>query len=353
MSRQQIIDKVVKRIIEFNNPEEELLKQYDYSNDVWAMKTNMWDWVPGVGMYGLCRAWKYTENPDYLKFIQLWVKYNICEAQRVKTVNATAPLLSALTVYEATGDKEILKVCTEAGQWVLNSASRTREGGIEHTVNNGDRKFREQIWADTLFMACIFLSNLGRLTGNHEFIKEAGRQVLIHQKVLKDAGTELFYHGWNCENKNWMSGALWGRANAWMIASTVEILSNLPSDFNEGSQIIDNLHNHAAALKRVQRSNGMFGTVLNQIDSYDETSATAGIAYGIKRGIKAGYLPESYNEVWQKAEMAVIERINDKGEVLEVSSGTPVLKTLEDYNKIKKIPTLYGQGLTLLLLCEE
>lgn len=132
--------------------------------------------------------------------------------------------------------------------------------------------FHEQIWADTLFMVCIFLVKLGNLSGNKKYIDEAEKQLVIHHKVLKDKVTGLFFHGYNCENKDWMSGALWARANAWVTISTVEILEELPRAFKGRENIITSMLEQVESLEKFQRKNGMFGTLLNQEDAYDETS---------------------------------------------------------------------------------
>ena len=35
-----------------------------------------------------------------------------------------------------------------------------------------------------------------------------------------------------------------------------------------------------------------------------------------------------------------------------VSGGTPIMPTIDAYGKLTRYPTLYGQGLTLMMLCE-
>jgi unsaturated rhamnogalacturonyl hydrolase len=346
MSRDKLINMTADAMIYYDtNSESDQGKK-------WAMNINYWDWVPGVGMYALFRTWEHTRNTEYLGFIKGWVDSHLEQAYRVKVVNTTIPLVTVLEMYRITENPGYLKTAVDIGNWILKEAPRTREGALEHTVTEA-ADFSEQIWADTLFMSCIFLSKLGLIACRKEFTKEAAKQLLIHHRVLKDKNTGLFYHGWNCEEQNWMSGALWGRANAWITASTVELLENLPQDFTGREEIVKSLIEQVEALQKYQRVNGMFGTVLNDPEAYDETSAAAGIAYGIKRGIRSGFIPKKFMEVALKAEKAVIERINEKGEVEGVSTGTPVMPSIDDYKKIKTYPTLYGQALALMMLCER
>ena len=53
-----------------------------------------------------------------------------------------------------------------------------------------------------------------------------------------------------------------------------------------------------------------------------------------------------------KAMEGVITKINPDGAVEGVSGGTPIMPTIDAYGKLTRYPTLYGQGLTLLMLSE-
>ena len=46
----------------------------------------------------------------------------------------------------------------------------------------------------------------------------------------------------------------------------------------------------ALALWKYQRVNGLFTTLVDVEETYCETSATAGIAYGIIKGLRLGWL---------------------------------------------------------------
>ena len=340
MNKQALIESIVLRMI---NPD----------NKEWGMNIHCFDWVPGVGLNGVYYAWKYTGDRRYWDALESWAQEHLKEAYTLKTVNSTAPMSTILSLYEENGNQEYLKVCTDIADYILREAPRTREGGLEHTVTEKVPGFNEQLWADTLFMVGIFLAKMGKITGNYAYTEEAAKQLVIHHKVLKDKKSGLFYHGWNCEQQNWMSAVRWGRANAWITVSTVEMLEMLPDEFEGRDEVITSLVEQVAELKYVQRNNGMFGTVLDDPDAYGETSATAGIAAGIKKGIKLGYIPKEYHIIAEKAEKAVVERINENGEVMEVSYGTPIMASAEEYRTIPNhLPVLYGQALALMMLCQ-
>lgn len=340
MDKKQLIDSLVSRIT-------------DYEEQDWGMNMRLFDWAPGVALYGICSAWKYTRNKRYFNYLENWAEQNLHMAYAAKAVNSAAPLLAILALYEETGNQDNLKVCNDIAGWLVKEAPRTREGGLEHTVIEKVPGFKEQLWADTLFMAVLFLAKIGRITGNMLYSEEASKQLRTHYKALKDTTTGLFFHGWNSGQGNWMSAVRWGRANAWITASTVEIISEVPRMFEGRAEVLESLIGQVKALGEVQKENGMFCTVVDDPGSYEETSATAGISYGIKKGVRLGYLPEEMLIIAEKAENAVINRVNERGEVEEVSYGTPIMPSAEDYKNIPRhLPTLYGQGLALLMLCQ-
>ena len=107
------------------------------------------------------------------------------------------------------------------------------------------------------------------------------------------------------------------------------------------------------ALWKLQRVNGLFTTLIDVEETYCETSATAGIAYGVIKGVRLGWLPEEkYAEMGMLSANAVLAQIDETGAVQGVSGGTGMGHTLQHYKDIIVTPTAYGQGLTFLMLTE-
>lgn len=74
-------------------------------------------------------------------------------------------------------------------------------------------------------------------------------------------------------------------------------------------------------------------------DFYHEVSGSAGIAAGFKRSAKLGWVDDAFDDAADRTLRALLGHIGCKGEVLNVSSGTPVMPTVEDYNRIPVRPT--------------
>lgn len=82
------------------------------------------------------------------------------------------------------------------------------------------------------------------------------------------------------------------------------------------------------------------------------TDITAGIAYGISRGVALGLLDRRFTHTALCAREAVVGCIGTDGLVSNVSDGTPMGHTLDFYRQIPDTPTPYGQALTMLMLVD-
>lgn len=314
----------------------------------WGMNIECFDWAPGVGLYGIFSAYQKTGDEKYLNFLEGWTKRHIDEAFCNKTVNSTAPLLTVCSMCAVRPNEAYTEVCRKIANYIICEAPLTSIGGLEHTVTEPVPGFAEQMWADTLFMACMFLVSFGKLTDEQKYIDFAVRQMVLHHKVLRSEDG-LYYHGYNGVTKDHMSAVKWGRANAWIVYATAAILSEA-SDFAEYEEIKGNLTAQIHALEKVQRENGGFGTVLDDASSYVEISATAGIAAGIRLAVRTGLVDQTALLCAERATDAVIDAIEPDGTVGGVSTGTPVLALAEEYKRVKIFPSLYGQGLSILAL---
>lgn len=318
----------------------------DYNNDTWQMNIGRCDWVAGVGLYGFCKAHEKTKNKEILDFLEKWVEKYIDEAAKSPKINTAVLMYTVLYVYRQNGNEKYLDLCKKTADYFLYEAPKTREGALEHTVIE-DADFSEQVWADTLFMAAIFLAEMGEY--DKKYGEFAAKQLLIHLKCLYDKETNLYFHAWNSISQNHMSAVRWGRANAWVIYASAEI-TRILGDFECTEAVKEYVKKHADALKNLQTSKGAFRTVLDDETSYEEASATAGIIAGIKQAVILGIIEEDYLGIYEKGLDYILSVISQKGEVNEVSFGTPVLKSAEEYKNIICVPTLYGQGLAAIAI---
>ncbi len=314
------------------------------------MNYHIWDWQEGVGMYGLMKAWEVTGESRYLNFVKEWVDYHIGKGLPPKKINTVIPFTSVLELYKATGHKPYRWLCEDTARFCMCQAKRANEGALEHTVLATD--FESQIWADTLFMGAIFLARWGQFTGEEMYIYEAIRQLDLHYKYLTDPSNGLMFHAYNCKLRNHMSAVHWGRANGWAVLSSVEILDMIPEYMNEKELVLDHLNKHVKAMMKYCDEKGLWHTVIDCPETYLETTVGAALYSGIQRGIRAGYVPGDYSDKCSLILEGLVQNIARDGQVLNTSGGTPVMDSVEAYNKIPCVMSYYGQGLTLMALSE-
>ncbi|WP_284642363.1 glycoside hydrolase family 88/105 protein [Paenibacillus silviterrae] len=317
----------------------------------WGMNINAWDWVPGVGVIAILSYYEQSGDAELLTYLTEWTRRNKGASEQLKVINSMAPFAIFPELYRKSSDPYYLEAALRIGEWMMNEAPRTREGAFEHTVTE-NANFPEQVWADTVFMAVLFLARLARLTKRQDFAEESLRQLALHLRLLQDQETGVLFHGWNCITRDHMSAARWTRANAWVAVGTPMILRELAGGTEIPEEIGSRYRRLMEGLVRYQQENGLWPTVMDRPDFYQETSGSAGIACGIVLGIREGLLSPTMKGAADRAAEAVLNKIDAAGTVTGVSGGTPVMESVEAYNRIACYPTLYGQGLVLMLLAQ-
>ncbi len=322
-----------------------LLNKFDVDPVSWGMNIDNWDWNPGVGLNGISAYYDYCGRQDVLEYLIAWIERNRSKAVKFQHVNRMVPCSIFPDMYRWTGNPFYLDTAAEYGDWILGNAVRTQTGAFQH---GGD--LTEQIWADTVFMALVFLARLARLTNNQPMAREAAQQLLLHLQYLQDPETGVLFHGYFCDAKTHKSGARWTRGNAWITLGTPLILSEIGDLIPVPAEIIQRYRRLVAGLESCQASNGLWHTVMDRPAFYQETSGSSGIACGILKSIRQGIVDSAHLPTAERALRGILQKINPDGEVTSVSGGTPIMNAIDDYDHLSRYPTLYGQGLTLMLI---
>ncbi|MDR1600580.1 MAG: glycoside hydrolase family 88 protein [Oscillospiraceae bacterium] len=309
-----------------------------------------WEWPTGVALYGMWKTYARTGDPAILEYMERWYSRMLARPTPHRNVNSVAPMLALTCMYSRESRPEWLGHIESWARWVHTAMPRVEFGGLQHiTVWN---KHYQQLWADTLFMTALFLLKAGQALGRPEWVEDAKYQFLIHIKYLQDRKSGLWTHGWTFDTRHAFAGAYWARGNAWFTAASVEILDALDGHDASWRYINEALRDQVFGLWKLQRETGLFTTLLDVEETYEETSATAAIAFGVMKGVRLGYIGETFEEMGRKAADAVVARIAPDGTVMGVSGGTGMGHDLDHYKRIQQGPTAYGQGLTFLMLTE-
>lgn len=310
-----------------------------------------WEWPQGVGMYALYRYYELSGDRDMLEWLFEWYDRHLAEGLPEKNINTAAPMLALTYLYELHPKQQYLAAIQEWAESIWKDFPRTEEGGFQHS-GSGVNNLYGQLWDDTLMMTCLFLGRAGILLKKSDYLAECERQFLLHTKYLCDRDTGLWYHGWTFEGRHNFGKGLWGRGNCWISVVLADFLEY--EGISEAIRLFlkETLLSQARALAKYQDESGMWHTLIDDPTSYLEASGTAGLGYGILKGVRMGYLPEEYKKVGEKAVEAIWNRIGEDGAVGDVSYGTNVGNVPEDYKNIPICVMPYGQALSILLLTE-
>lgn len=306
-----------------------------------------WEWPCGVAYYGVAKASLALGNRDWISRLQAWTDAYIALGLPNFTVNTCAMGHLLITLHEETGAPQYWDIVMQKIDYLQNRAPRFADGVLQHTVSAGN-DFPEQCWADTLFMAAYFMLRVGKILGDEALTADALHQFQGHIAFLQNKETALWYHGYTHIEKNHMSGFYWARANAWAAYTLSRVKANLSQWYlyPAAMDVECSLRDQLAALKLLQTENGLYRTILDDPEAYEEVSASAGIAAAMVYNDNPLHRP--YIE---KSLRGILDNITPDGRVLNVSGGTAVMRNREGYLGVPRSWIQgWGQGLALVFL---
>lgn len=313
----------------------------------------VWNWPQGVGLFGVYKNYRITKNPQALQIVKDWFDARMQEGAPEKNINTMAPLLAMACLYEDTRDQAYLPYLTRWAEWSMYDLTRTEQGGFQHVTYGPERK--NQMWDDTLMMTALTLAKIGKVLDKPEYVEEAKYQFLIHTEYLRDKVSGLWFHGWNFEGHHNFGEAFWCRGNCWITIAIPELLDilDLPEHDSYRRLMLQTLKTQVETLAKLQdEETGLWHTLLDDPESYIETSGSAGVAYGILHAVHSRYVDESYKSCALAAIAGLMNQIGSHGQVANVSVGTECAMDKDYYRHVEITEMPYGQSLTVLALTE-
>jgi rhamnogalacturonyl hydrolase YesR len=178
------------------------------------------------------------------------------------------------------------------------------------------------VWLDDLYMSVPCLAQMGKLTGDRRYFDDAAKQILQFYSRMFVPEKGLWMHGW-IQEMSPHPAFHWARANGWAIMATVELLTVLPTDHPQRTNLLNVLKLHAAALRRVQAPSGLWHQLLDRPDSYEETSSSGMYVFALTRAINYGWLSrDAYAPVVLRGWNGLTTKVNSTGQVEGTCVGT-------------------------------
>ena len=123
----------------------------------------------------------------------------------------------------------------------------------------------------------------------------------------------------------------WGRGNGFGALGLAELLTVLPADHPDRAAVLDVHRRHLAALRDWQAPDGMWRQIVDVPGSYRETSVTAMTLTAMARGLRLGWLDDSYRPVVDRAWRALLAHVAEDGTLVDVCFSTGAGATRRHY----------------------
>ncbi len=190
-----------------------------------------------------------------------------------------------------------------------------------------------RMWVDDMYMVGSLQIQAYKATNDPKYADRAVTQVLAYCQELQHPNG-LFSHTLDAPIH-------WGRGNGWAAASMAEILQVLPADHPRRDELLAAYRKMMAQLIEVQDPTGMWHQVLDEPQSFMESSCSGMFIFAMATGVREGWLPaEKYMEPVQRGWSALAGYV-DHGRVSHVCIGTNAKNDKQHY---MKRPTIKGDA---------
>jgi rhamnogalacturonyl hydrolase YesR len=201
----------------------------------------------------------------------------------------------------ATGDQRYRNMLISAADLFLGQPLGNPPPVCDHDYRTED-----------MFFAGAVLGRAFNLTGIVEYIDVLSK-FLLGGKVQQPDG--LFWHAEDFP-------FFWGRGNGFAAMGFAETLTCMDEDNPDRDALISMHRRHLEALRDRQHTSGMLTQVLDYPGSYHEHTATSMVGYAVARGLRLGWLDESYRPFVDSLWAAASERIDSEGGLVDGCGGT-------------------------------
>ena len=310
------------------------------------------DWGETLLVLGILRATQATGSTDGKAWLKRWIDYHTAAGLNLSYfvgswgIGLFLPeLIAMFPQHRVTLEERAVHL----ERLIRRQALRNGEGLLLHNVD------LPHIYIDTIFYSAPVLGHLARITGSSDWGGEALGQLEAHLTVLRDTDSKFFVH---CEQNlsGLRSAGPWARGNGWVslccseLLDLVEIGNEEAAGFdaegrNRVASILLSLSRHLLPL---QGPNGLWTTLLDEPDSYAESSATAMFLVGL-RALQRHEISDSgeFDEAIARATDGLSSCIDDAGR-LQKSSGGTWPGDRDYYRTVETGEFPWGTGATLL-----
>ncbi len=176
-----------------------------------------------------------------------------------------------------------------------------------------------RFWIDDMYMITVLQTQAFLSTKDQKYLDRAAKEMCLYLDRLqlkKGRAKGLFYHAPDVP-------FVWGRGDGWMAGGMALLLKYLPEKHECRARIMKGYLAMMEALLKYQRRDGMWGQLVDEPESWAESSGTAMFTSAFITGVRRGWLDVNrYGEPARRAWIALCKRIDRYGNVSDVCVGT-------------------------------
>lgn len=280
-----------------------------------AGKAGGWNYIDGCMILALLEIYKATGEKKYYEFADAFIDHRVNEdgtingydphEYNIDNVNAGKTLFA---LYEINGKEKYRRAIDLIYSQVKNQP-RTAEGNFWHK-----KIYPNQVWLDGMYMGQPFYMEYETKFNNKKNYGDIFRQFANVVKYMRDGETGLYYHGYDasrqafwCDKETGLSKNFWLRALGWYSMALLDTLDKCeptPESQKEYIFLEKTFVQLMDDMLKFQDESGMWyqlPALGGKEPNYLETSGSAIMSYSLLKGVRLGFLPESYRQYGVKA----------------------------------------------------
>ena len=307
---------------------EELLEKSTLDIPAWNIENARtgqkagWNYVDGCMVLALLEIFQATGGEKYYHFADAFIDHRVMddgsiagyqvEEYNIDHINAGKTLFA---LYEING-KDKYKKAIELIYSQVQTQPRTAEGNFWHK-----QIYPNQVWLDGMYMVQPFYMEYETVFNDKKNYDDIFSQFANVVNHMRDPVTGLYYHGYDasrevfwCDKETGLSKHFWLRAIGWYVMALLDTLYKCDASASHREEY-ENLKRVFVSLMddmlKYQDESGMWyqlPALKGQEHNYPETSGSAIMAYSLLKGVRLGFLPESYREYGKKAFQGICSR---------------------------------------------
>ena len=279
-----------------------------------------------------------------------WSASNRCSPHRricnptssPRTTTSSISTSSAPCLWRSTSVTTIRNTSYADGQWEL-PANPQHYKQLSEAKKYADEGYSWQtrLWVDDMFMITDLQAQAYLVTGDKKYIDRAAREMALYlDRIQRPNG--LFYHHTG-------TPFFWGRGDGWMAVGMAEMLRMLPKDNPYLPRIRAAYMQMMETLLRYQGYDGMWRQIIDNPNSWKETSSTAMFTYAMILGVKNGWLDKKiYGTAARKAWITLLSYLDEKDNLRNVCEDTGAKNSFDWYQNRRRLTgDLHGQAAML------